>query len=156
MRLSSPPRRSGFTMIEMLVVFVVFAAAVTISIRSVGNTLRRDKLAKTAAMLSSDLEQSFALAARQRAPVRLLIDSAQHIVTITSRADSTFRFRRRDFRSGEFTLDFLRTNDTLVDVMPTGLATDTLNLVLGVYSGGQTYSKTLRMTRAGLVRVGKQ
>jgi prepilin-type N-terminal cleavage/methylation domain-containing protein len=156
MRLTSPNRRSGFTMIEMLVVFVVFAAAVMIAIRSVGETLRRDKLAKTAAMVSSDLEQSFALAARQRAPVRLLISSTNRTISVASRADTTFKYRTRDFRSGEFTLDYLTTNDSLLDVMPTGLSTDTLNLVLGVYSGGKSYSKTLRMTRAGLVRVGKQ
>ena len=143
-------------MIEMMVVFVVFAAAVMISIRSVGDTLRKDKLAKTAVMLSNDLEQSFALAARQRAPMRVHIDSAKRTVSIANRSDTTFKYRSRDFKAGEFTLDFMTTNDTLVDVMPTGLSTDTLKIVVGVYSGGRTYSKTLRMTRAGLVRVGKQ
>jgi hypothetical protein len=143
-------------MIEMVVVFVVFAATVMIAIRSVGDTLRRDKLGKTAAMLSSDLEQSFALAARQRTPVRLIIHPTKLHVSVASRADSTFKYRFRDFGSGEFTLDFLTANDTLVDVMPNGLATDTLRLTVGVYSGGKTYSKTLRMTRAGLVRIGSQ
>jgi len=143
-------------MIEMLVVFVVFAAAVMISIRSVGDTLKRDRLSKTAAMLSSDLEQSFALAARQRTPVRLLISSSTLTISVASKADTTFKYRSRNFGSGEFTLDYLTTNDSLLDVMPNGLATDTLNLVIGIYSGGKSYSRTLRMTRAGLVRVGKQ
>jgi Tfp pilus assembly protein FimT len=37
-------RRAGCTMIEMLIVFIVFGLAAMISIRSVGDTLRRDRV----------------------------------------------------------------------------------------------------------------
>lgn len=149
-------RRSGFTMIEMLVVFVVFAATVMIAIRSVGDTLRRDRLGKTAVMLSSDLEQAFAIAARQRAPVRLLINDTSRTFSVADRADTTFKYRTRNFTAGEFTLDSLSPSRRVLDVMPTGLSTDTLSLRIGVLSGGKMYTKTIRMTRAGLVRVGKR
>lgn len=156
MRQSPTRRRTGFTMIEMLVVFVVFAATVMISIRSVGDTLRRDRVTKTAALMSADLERAFALAARQRTPIRLLMDTSRRVFSIADRADTTFKYRTRDFRTGDFQLDFFRSNKDSLDVMPNGLATDTLLLTIGVYSGGRAHSKVIRVTRAGLIRVGNQ
>jgi prepilin-type N-terminal cleavage/methylation domain-containing protein len=156
MRQSPSRRRSGFTMIEMLVVFVVFAATVVISIRSVGDTLRRDRVGKAAALMSTDLERAFALAARQRTPIRLLMNGPGLSFSIADRADTTFKYRTRDFSTGDFQLDFFRSNKDSLDVMPNGLATDTLNLTMGIYSGGRAYSRVIRVTRAGLVRVGNQ
>jgi prepilin-type N-terminal cleavage/methylation domain-containing protein len=147
-------RRLGFTMIEMLIVFVVFAAVVTISIRSVGDTLRRDRVAKVAAILGADMEQAFALAARQRTPVRVKIAPAIRRFTIEDRADSTVKFRTRSFATGDLSLDFITTNDTILDIMPSGISTDTLKLTLGIYTkGGAEYTKLVRSSIAGLVRV---
>ncbi|MDB4881448.1 MAG: hypothetical protein JWL95_214 [Gemmatimonadetes bacterium] len=141
-------------MIEMLIVFVVFAAVVTISIRSVGDTLRRDRVAKVAAILGTDVEQAFALAARQRVPIRMKIAPRILRFTIEDRSDSTVKYRTRWFNSGDLSLDFIATNDTIIDIMPSGLSTDTLNLTLGIYTkGGAQYTKSVRATIAGLVRL---
>ena len=145
-------------MIEMLVVFIVFGVSAMIAIRSVGDTLRRDRVAKAAAILSSDLEQAFALAARQRMPVRLrMVDSVQ-LFTARDRVDTNTRFRRRSFGSAsEFGLDYMLSSRDSIDIMPNGLASDTLNITLGVTStGGTRYTKRIRVTRAGMVRVGIQ
>ena len=145
-------------MIEMLVVFIVFGVSAMIAIRSVGDTLRRDRVAKAAAILSSDLEQAFALAARQRMPVRLrMVDSVQ-LFTARDRVDTNTRFRRRSFGSvSEFGLDYMKSSRDSVDIMPNGLASDTLNITLGVTStGGSRYTKSIRVTRAGMVRVGNR
>jgi prepilin-type N-terminal cleavage/methylation domain-containing protein len=139
--------RTGFTLIEILAVFIVFGVSAMIAVRSVGDTLRRDRVSKATVILSADLEQAFAIAARQRTPVRVFINDTTLTVSIRDRADTTHRYRHRSFKAGEFSLD----------IMPTGLATDTLRLTLGILSqGGATYSQTLRMTRAGLVRIGNR
>jgi type II secretory pathway pseudopilin PulG len=144
-------------MIEMLVVFIVFGVSAMIAVRSVGDTLRRDRVSKAAVILSADLEQAFAIAARQRTPVRVFINDTTLTVSIRDRADTTHRYRHRSFKAGEFSLDSLSMNRRVLDIMPTGLATDTLRLTLGILSqGGATYSQTLRMTRAGLVRIGNR
>jgi hypothetical protein len=141
-------------MIEMLIVFVVLAAVVTISIRSVGDTLRRDRVSKVAAILSTDVEQAFALAARQRVPIRIKIAPAIRRFTIEDRADSTIKYRTRSFATGDLSLDFIATNDTILDIMPSGLSTDTLKLTLGIFTkGGAQYTKAVRSSIAGLVRV---
>jgi prepilin-type N-terminal cleavage/methylation domain-containing protein len=151
-------RRAGFTMIEMLIVFIVFGLAAMISIRSVGDTLRRDRVRKTAAVLSADVEQAFAIAARQRAPVRLLFDSAKKTFSVALRSDTTFKFRTRTFsNTSDMQLDYISVNRNTLDIMPNGLAADTLRLTLGIFSnGGTTYSTSLRATRGGLVRVGNR
>src|SRR5262245_2730257 len=69
-------RRRGFTMLELLIVFVVFGLVVMISIRPVGDTLRRDRASKAANILGADIEQAFAIAARQRMPVAMILNDS--------------------------------------------------------------------------------
>ena len=70
MRHSPSRRRSGFTVIELLVAMAVFGAVAMISVRAVGDTLRRDRVTKVSAIIGTDIEQAFAIAARLREPVR--------------------------------------------------------------------------------------
>ena len=155
MRHSPSRRRSGFTFIEILVVFIVFSAVMAISVRSVGDTLRRDRVAKVSAIVGSDIEQAFSIAARQRLPVRMLIDRTNLKLTIVDRNTPTLIYKTRSFaRTGEYALDSLWSNRDTIDIMPNGLATDTLKLSLIIYTrGGATYSKSVRSSLAGLVRL---
>ena len=155
MRHSPSRRRSGFTMLEMLVVFVVFGAVMMISVRNVGDTLRRDRVAKVAAIVGTDVEQAFSIAARQRLPVRMLIDRTNKKLTIVDRNDATLIYKTRSFaRTGEYAVDSLRSNRDTIDIMPNGLATDTMNLSLIILSrGGAAYSKSVRASKGGLVRL---
>jgi prepilin-type N-terminal cleavage/methylation domain-containing protein len=146
--------RNGFTLIELLVVLVLIGIVASIAIRSVGDTMRRDRVVKTTAILSTDLEQAFAIAGRQRAPMRLLIDSAKRTFSIASRADTTLKYRTRQFVTGDMAVDYISSSRSTLDIMPSGLSTDTLKLRIGIYSkDGATYDRTVRMTRGGLVRV---
>lgn len=150
-------------MIEILLVFIVFGISAMIAIRSVGDTLRRDRVTKTAAVLSADIEQGFAIAARLRVPVRVRIyDTLQpspgrRQFILRQRTDTSYKYRVRELRTGDFSLDTLIKSKDSLDIMPNGLATDTLRLTLGVRSkSGSWYWKVIRVTRAGLVRVGNQ
>jgi prepilin-type N-terminal cleavage/methylation domain-containing protein len=155
-------RRAGFTMIEILMVLIVFGISAMIAIRSVGDTLRRDRVSKTAAVLSTDIEQGFAIAARLRVPVRVriydtLLPLPRRQFIVRQRTDTTYKYRVRELRTGDFSLDTLIKSKDSLDIMPNGLATDTLRLTLGVKSkAGSWYWKVIRVTRAGLVKVGNQ
>ena len=46
--------RPAFTMIELLLVLTLIGAIAAIAIRSVGDTIRRDRVVKTAAIVSTD------------------------------------------------------------------------------------------------------
>ena len=155
MRHSPSRRRSGFTFIEILVVFIVFSAVMAISVRSVGDTLRRDRVAKVGAIVGTDIEQAFSIAARQRLPVRMLIDRTNLKLTIVDRNDPTLIYKTRSFaRTGEYSLDSLWSNRDTIDIMPNGLATDTLKLSLVIKTrGGAPYAKSVRASIGGLVRL---
>ena len=155
MRDSPTRRRSGFTFIEILIVFVVFAAVASISVRSIGDTLRRDRVQKIGAVLSADIEQAFAIAARQREPVRMVVDRTNKRFSIQDRQATPSIYKTRSFAlSGEYGLDSLWTNKDTIDIMPNGLATDTLKLALIIRTtGGATYEKAVRVSKGGLVRI---
>ena len=160
MRHSPSRRRGGFTFLEILVVFIVFSAAAAISIRSVGDTVRRNRLAKAAAVISADFEQAFAIAARQRLPVRVLVDTvyANRKVTVVDRNTPTLIYKTRSFKKGEaFEVDSIWTTKGSFDIMPNGIATDEINLTFMIRTtGGAQYTKTVRTSKGGLVRVGNQ
>ena len=146
--------RKGFTLVELLIVLALIGIVASIAIRSVGDTIRRDRVQKAAAIVSTDLEQAFAIAARQRTPVRLLFDSARKTFAVAARADTTFKYRTRQFATGDLALDYISVSNAALDVLPSGLSADTLNLRIGIYSrNGSRYDRTIRMTRGGLVRI---
>jgi prepilin-type N-terminal cleavage/methylation domain-containing protein len=153
-----PPshRRSGFTFIEMLVVFVVFAAVMAISYKGMGDTLRRNRVAKASLLVGGDLEQAFATAARLRQPVRIVVDAPNKKFTIKDRATPTpVIFKRRTLDStSTFAVDSLVTSRDSIEIMPNGLADDSLKLTLIMKSlNGSLYTKSIWVSRAGLVKV---
>ncbi len=152
---SHPRPRGGFTMIEMLVVFVVFGAVMLVSVRRVGDTLRRDRTAKVAAIVGSDVEQAFAIAARQRVPVRMKFSRVNKTFQIVDRNTPTLIYKKRSFAtSGEYGLDSIQSNHDFIDIMPNSLATDSLHLDLFVKTtGGAWYTKTVYASKGGLVKV---
>jgi prepilin-type N-terminal cleavage/methylation domain-containing protein len=154
MKISPNRRRSGFTIIEMLVVFVVFGAVMMMSVRSIGDTLRRNRVAKVAAIVGSDVEQAFAIAARQRQPVRMKFSRVNRTFSIVDRNTPTLVYKTRSFATGEWALDSIQSNHDNIDIMPNGLATDSTNLELFIQStGGKWYSKTVWASKGGLVKV---
>ena len=141
-------------MLELLLVLTLIGIVAAIAIRSVGDTISRDRVNKVAAVLSTDIEQGFAMAARQRSPIRVLIDSSTMTIAFADRADTTLKYRTRQLKTGDMALGFISASRNNLDILPSGLSADTLSLRLGIYSkGGTTYSRTLRMTRAGMVRI---
>lgn len=140
-------------MIELLLVLFLVSAIAAIAIRSVGDTIRRDRVQKVVAIMTTDIEAAFAISARQRTPVRLLFDSTRLTFAVASRADTSFKYKSRQFSTGDLTIDYISPSRTTLDVLPSGLASDTLSVRFGIYSRGVAYDRTLRMTRGGLMRV---
>lgn len=155
MRHSSSRHRSGFTIIELLVTLAVFGAVALISVRAVGDTLRRDRVAKVSAIVGTDIEQAFAIAARLREPVRMVVNRTDKRFTIQDRNVSPTIYKTRSFAlSGEYGIDSLASNRDTVDIMPNGISTGDLNMSMIIKTtGGALYAKSVKVSRGGLVRV---
>ena len=155
MRPTSIRRRSGFSMLELLIVFIVFALVVKISIRSVGDTLRRDRASKAASIVGADIEQAFAIAARQRTPIMLVLDRLNRKISIIDRGTTTKIYRQRSFsRTSDYGVDSLYANRDTIVIMPNGIATNAWDLTLRFTStSGTVYTKKVSASVGGMVRV---
>jgi prepilin-type N-terminal cleavage/methylation domain-containing protein len=153
-RRSAGRTRYGFTLVEMLIVTTLLGLIALLSTGQISTYVRERNVAAAAATVRSDLQQAFAIAARNRRPVRVSFATTDTALMITNR-ENTMTYVRRGFgRGGGFTLEpsdvafctATCTNAT-VDVFPNGWASDTLSVTITKGS----YSRGLHMSRSGLV-----
>jgi prepilin-type N-terminal cleavage/methylation domain-containing protein len=147
-------RRRAFTVVEMLFVMTILGLISMLSMGQMSNYIRERNVTAAAATVRNDLQQAFAIAARNRRPVRLSFAGSDTALTITNR-NNTVTYLRRGLGSGSgFMLvpsDVAFCSSTCsgatVDVFPNGWASDTLSVTIrkGPYSRG------IHMSRSGLV-----
>jgi hypothetical protein len=136
---------------------IVTTIAGVISVMSVGHisTYARERaVAAAAATVQNDLQQAFAIAARNRRPVRLFFATADTALRITSR-DGTVTYLRRGLGVGSgFMLEpsdvsfcAATCSGASVDVFPNGWASDTVRVTLRKGS----YARAIHMSRSGLI-----
>ena len=142
--------RSGFTLLELMMVIVVLGIVSAVSAGRIHDLIIQQRVARASTAVQNSLEAAFALASRNRQPVRISWSASSMQLGITDRAGTVF-YRRvglgpdaYGLRSGDVAV-----SRSLLEVYPNGLANDTLAIVLS----GSGVVKTVRMTRAGLVRI---
>jgi prepilin-type N-terminal cleavage/methylation domain-containing protein len=147
-------RRSAFTLVEMLIVTSLLGIIALLSTGHISNYVRERNVAAAAATVRHDLQQAFAIAARNRRPVRVSFAAADTSLRLTDRANTITYVRRGLGRGGGFMFDpsdvaFCTSTceGASVDVFPNGWASDTLSITI---SKGP-YSRGLHMSRSGLL-----
>jgi len=141
-------RRTGFSMIEMLLVLIVIGILVTITVTKTSRIMRHERVNRAAQVLVQDLQNGFAMAGRQRAPVRLTFTPSTKTYVFTDRASGTV-FQTRSMASGtEFQLSAMSSTATTVDVLPNGIGSTpfTVTLTLG------DFTRKVSASSAGFVR----
>ncbi len=151
--LSSGTRRrslpAGFSMLEMLLVLIVIGLLVAISIPKMGRVMRHERVNRAAQVVVADLQNGFAMAGRQRAPVRLTFTAATKTYVFSDRATGTvFQTRVMDNRS-EYALSTLSASPSSIDVLPNGIGS--VSLIVTIAQGD--YSRTVTASSAGFVRL---
>jgi type II secretory pathway pseudopilin PulG len=152
MRASRLRSRRGFSLLE-LVVLLVFVGIVGVASTGKVSAIRaQQQVARGASLIQTQMEQAFALAGRNRAPIRLSWNSTTLVLSATDRAGTTTYGRvylsNYGFKSSEIAV-----TTTPVEVFPNGFASDTLSITITTTRGTNTYTKRVRMSRAGLVKV---
>ncbi|HET8622723.1 MAG TPA: GspH/FimT family protein [Gemmatimonadales bacterium] len=113
----------------------------------IARQLPRHRVARAADVVAGDLELAFALAARQRKPMRVTLSGTTY--TIADRVGGTVRHRRRLGPESEYRLQRVTFSANPVDVFPSGVTSsaDTVTLTSG------SAVRRVVMTAAGKVGI---
>ncbi len=142
-------RQHGFSMLEMLVVIIVIAMLVGITVPKMSRIIRHERVNRAAQVVVQDLQNGFALAGRQRAPVRLTFTTSTKTYVFTDRATGTVLSTRVLATGADYSLTALNTSATTVDVLPNGIASVPFTVTL---TNGD-YSRQVTASTAGFVRL---
>lgn len=136
-------------MLEMLVVLMIVGLLVAISVPKMARIVRHERVNRAAQVVVADLQNGFAMAGRQRAPVRLTFTSSTKTYVFTDRATGTvFQTRTMDNRS-EYALTTLSSTPTSVDVLPNGIGSASFTVTVA----NGDYTRTVTASSAGFVRL---
>lgn len=145
----APSRRAGFSMLEMLVVLIVAGVLLAIVVPRTSRILRHERVNRAAQVLVGDLQNGFAIAGRQRAPVRLTFNPGAKSYTFTDRASGTVLQTRVMDSGSEFGLTTLAVDKATIDVLPNGIASTFFTVTVGQ---GE-YERKVTASSAGFVRM---
>ena len=153
MSTSRPARlRSGFSMLEMLIVIIVMSVLVKIGVQKIERVIRHERVNRAAQVLVQDLQNGFAMAGRQRAPVRLTFTTSTKTYVFTDRATGTVLQTRVMSTGADYSLTSMSTTATSVDILPNGIGSTAFTVTL---TNGD-YSRTVSASTAGFVRMSPQ
>jgi prepilin-type N-terminal cleavage/methylation domain-containing protein len=140
--------RSGFSMLEMLIVMIVISLLVKISVQKIQRVIRHERVNRAAQVLVQDLQNGFAMAGRQRAPVRLTFNTGTKTYVFTDRATGTVLQTRVMSTGSDYSLTSMETDATTVDILPNGIGSVAFKVTL--WNGD--YKRDVLASTAGFVR----
>lgn len=145
-------RASGFSMLEMLLVMIIIAVLVGIVIPKMGTIIRHERVNRAAQVLVQDLQNGFAIAGRQRAPVRLTFTPGTKTYVFSDRGTGTVLQTRIMATGSEYSLTSLASDALTVDILPNGIGSVAFEVTL---TNGD-YARKVYASTAGFVRMNPQ
>lgn len=136
-------------MLEMLVVIIVLGILVAIAVPRIARIIRHERVNRAAQMVVQDIQNGFALAGRQRAPVRLTFTTAQKKYVFTDRTTGVVLSQRLLSAGADYSLTSLSTTAATVDVLPNGIASTAFTVTVA----NGDYSRQVTASTAGFVRL---
>lgn len=157
-----PKNRSGFSLIEMLMVVVIAGIVIGVSASKYGTITAHQRVVRGANALSSTMRFAFSMAERKRQPVRLVFSKDKMALLVMTRTYSKV-FNRVDLgNQNEVHADgigLLKSQVSVypstnyVDVFPSGFASDSMVITIKSGTGTTDITRKVRMSRAGMVIV---
>ncbi len=137
-------------MVETLVVVALLGILATMVGPAMSRIVRHQRANRAAMVIAADLQNAFAVAARQREPVRIQADAATRSYQFIDRkSGAVLRIRTFYGDTSEYRLTTLVFTPATIDVFPSGISSSavTINLANG------DYGKTITASTAGFIRV---
>jgi prepilin-type N-terminal cleavage/methylation domain-containing protein len=142
--------RRGFTLVESVIVMVVFGTMLSIGLPRVNKGVRQRRVIAAVNALDADIPNAFSLAARQRKPMSLRYDAASGELRVTDRATGDTVFVRRALTgTSEFMLDTVTMTPSSVEIFPNGLSSSAFTIRLA----NGSFVRQITVGRTGLSRI---
>lgn len=140
----------GFTLFELLIVVVILGIAATMMGPAMSRIVRHQRVNRASMIIVSDLQNAFAVAARQRMPVRVQADAPSRSYQFVDRATgNVLRIRAFYGDTSEYKLSTLQFTPTTFDVFPSGVSSSPVTIKLA----NGDYTRTITASTAGFVRI---
>jgi type IV fimbrial biogenesis protein FimT len=144
--------RFGFSIMEMIAVVSILGIMASVAGPAMSRIVRHNRVNRATMIITSDLQNAFAVAARQREPVRIQADASTRSYQFVDRkSGAVLRIRSFYGDTSEYRLNTLVFNPATVDVFPNGVSSAALTVTL---ENGD-YAKEIKASTAGFVRVSK-
>jgi prepilin-type N-terminal cleavage/methylation domain-containing protein len=142
--------RGGFSVFELLIVVAILGVLATIVGPATSRIVRHNRVNRAATVIASDLQNAFAVAARQREPVRIQADASNRSYQFIDRkSGAVLRIRTFYGDTSEYRLTKLEFTPATFDVFPNGVSSAAVEIKL---ENGD-YSKRITASTAGFIRV---
>jgi prepilin-type N-terminal cleavage/methylation domain-containing protein len=142
--------RRGFSLLELIVVCFVLGIMASVAGPAMSRIVRHNRVNRATMVITSDLQNAFAVAARQREPVRIQADASTRSYQFVDRkTGAVLRIRTFYGDTSEYRLNTLVFTPATVDVFPNGVSSAALTIQLA----NGDYSKQITASTAGFVRV---
>ncbi len=142
--------RNGYTMVEMSMVLVILAILTGAAVSRLAPGLESSRIRRAATIISADLRYAQAMAARQHAPVVVIIQPSLQTYAIRDRA-SDILFRERSLGPDtDYRLASMASSPTTtIEIFPNGASQNTTTITITL--GSRT--RQIRFSRVGHVRI---
>ena len=142
--------RHGFSMMEMLVVIVILGVLSAMVGPAMSRVVRHNRVNRSATLIAADLQNAFAVAARQREPVRIQADAnTRSYVFVDRKTGAILRIRTFYGDTSEYRLTRLTFTPSTIDVFPSGVSSAAL--VVDLANGD--YTRQVTASTAGFIRM---
>lgn len=146
--------RKGFSLMEMLVVVILVGIIMSVAGLRVSGMMTQQRVIRAASTIQTQMETAFALAGRQREPMKIVFTTGASAITVkTTNRTGTTTFATTDLKRLGLSNGNVTASASEITIFPNGFANDTLSIKVLVTRNGATYQRIVRMSRAGLVKV---
>src|SRR4051812_12562350 len=140
----------GFTLMELIAVVVILGILATMTGPAMSRIVRHQRANRAATVIAADLQNAFAVAARQRQPVRIQADAATRSYQFVDRkTGAVLRIRTFYGDTSEYRLTKLVFTPATIDVFPSGISSTQVSIDLA----NGDYNKTITASTAGFIRI---